>query len=300
MKQYTIAVLGGDKRMDFAARELANRRLTVREWGRRKGDDIAAFAKGARGWFADVDALMLPLPTSTDGTHLSTPLLDNGNGLRMETLFCAAPKKRWFVGRLSESLLLRAEREGIHPTDYFQNELLQLKNALPTAEGAIEIAMRELPVVLNGTKVAIIGYGRIGEVLAAKLNALGARVSVYARRQISCVRAELAGNRAVQIFSLPENENTLCFDTETRVIFNTVPSRLLTRTVLQNLARECLVIDLASAPGGVDQPAAEELGIRSIWATALPGKCSPESAGIILGQTVYSILTETQHKSSDF
>ena len=293
MKQYTIAVLGGDQRMDFAARELARRGLTVREWGRRKSDDAAAFAKDAPKWFLDVDALMLPLPTSIDGTHLSTPLLDSSEGLRMETLFCAAPNKRWFVGRLSDSLLLRAEREGIHPTDYFHSELLQLKNALPTAEGAIEIAMRELPVVLTDTRVAVVGYGRIGELLAAKLNALGAKVTVYARREISCVRAELAGSRAVQISSLPENENTLCFDTETRVIFNTVPSWLLTRSVLQKLTLECLIIDLASAPGGVDRIAAEELGIRSIWATALPGKCAPESAGIILGQTVYSILTET-------
>ncbi len=295
MKTCVIAVLGGDKRMDFAARELVRLGYDVREWGRHKGDDAAVFSKIAREWLSGVDALMLPLPTSLDGTHLWMPLCNSDDGLRMETLFCVAPTKLWLVGRFGESLRLRADREGIHWIDYFDSEILQLKNALPTAEGAIEIAMRELPVVLEGTKVAVIGYGRIGEVLSFKLKALGANVTVYARRRDVCARAELLGCFAKQIVG----ERSLNFDTDTRVIFNTVPSRLFPRTVLQTLPSECLIIDLASAPGGVDTTAASELGIRSIWATALPGKCAPESAGIILGQTVHSILLDA-HGRSDF
>lgn len=288
MKKTVIAVLGGDKRMDFAARELVRMGYDVREWGRGEGDDAAAFSKIAKEWLSDVDVLMLPLPTSLDGTHLSTPLCQGDEKLRMETLFSTAPNKLWLVGRFSESLRLRAERAGVRWIDYFESEILQLKNALPTAEGAIEIAMRELPVVLDGTKVAVIGYGRIGEVLSAKLKALGADVTVWARRREVCARAELMGYTAVQI----AGEGSLDFDTSTRVIFNTVPSRLFTRAVLQMLPDDCMIIDLASAPGGVDMGAAAELGIRSIWATALPGKCAPESAGVILGQTLHSILLD--------
>ena len=286
MQKCVIAVLGGDKRMNFAARELVRLGYGVREWGRCESDDAAQFAKTAHDWLADVDALMLPLPTSLDGTHLFTPFLKDGEGLRMETLFYAAPDKLWLVGRFGEALRLRAERENIRWIDYFDSEILQLKNALPTAEGAIEIAMRELPVVLDGTKVAVIGYGRIGEVLSTKLKLLGAEVTVYARRLTVCARAELLGCFAKQIVQ----DSDLIFDKDTRVIFNTVPHRLLTRSVLQALYKECIIIDLASAPGGVDMTAAEALGICSIWATALPGKCAPESAGIILGQTVHSII----------
>ena len=274
--------------MDFAARELARLGYDVREWGRGNGDDAAAFSKIAKEWFLDVDVLMLPLPTSLDGVHLSLPLCQSEEKLRMETLFSAAPDKLWLVGRFGEALRLRADREGICWIDYFENEILQLKNALPTAEGAIEIALRELPVVLDGTKVSVIGFGRIGEVLAQKLKALGAEVTVWARRREVCVRAELLGNSAKWI----AGEDSLAFDTNTRVIFNTVPSRLFSRSVLQKLVRECIIIDLASAPGGVDMGAATELGIRALWATALPGKCAPESAGVILGQTVHSILSD--------
>ena len=284
----TIAVLGGDERMNFAAHTLGQLGYDVREWGRREEDDAVIFSKTARSWLLDVDVLMLPLPTSLDGTHLWRPLLKNGEELRIETIFNAAPEKLWLVGRFGESLRLRADREKIRWVDYFESEILQLKNALPTAEGAIEIAMRELPVVLDGTKVAVIGYGRIGEVLSQKLKLLGADVTVYARRPEVCARAELLGCFAKQILG----EHSLDFDTNTRVIFNTVPSRLFVRTVLKALPRDCLIIDLASAPGGVDMTAAKELGIRSIWATALPGKCAPESAGVILGQTVHSILLD--------
>ena len=293
MQKLVIAVLGGDKRMDFAALELARRGYTVREWGRREDDDPVAFAKIAREWLADVDVLMLPLPTSLDGTHLSTPLPKSREGLRMETLFCAAANPLWLVGRFGESLRGRAERENIRWIDYFDEEILQLKNALPTAEGAIEIAMHELPVVLDGTRVAIIGYGRIGEVLSAKLALLGADVTVYARRPEACTRAEVMGHRSMRILQ----ETPLFVDADTRVIFNTVPYRLFDRAALQKLPKGCLIIDLASAPGGVDASAAGKLGIRSIWATALPGKCAPESAGIILGETAHSILQDTPWRS---
>lgn len=293
MKKTAIAVLGGDKRMDFAARELVRTGYDVRQWGRQESDDAESFSKTAKEWLSDVDALMLPLPTSFDGTHLWMPLCRSDEKLRMETLFAAAPDKIWLVGRLSESLSLRAGRENVFLIDYFESEILQLKNAIPTAEGAIEIAMRELPVVLNGTRASVIGYGRIGEVLSAKLKALGADVTVWARRREACARAETMGYGSRQIVG----ESSLVFDTDTRIIFNTVPTRLFTRAVLQKIGKECVILDLASAPGGVDMEAAVELGIRSIWATALPGKCAPESAGIILGQTVHSILSDDSIRS---
>ena len=292
MKRRVIAVLGGDIRMNFAARKLVELGYDVREWGRNRDDDAIVFSKQAEEWFSDVDALMFPLPTSFDGTHMWTPLREIGDDLRMETFFRSAANKLWLVGRLNESLSLRIKQEGIDCIDYFESEILQLKNALPTAQGAIEIAMRELPIVLDGAKVAVIGYGRIGEVLSHKLKVLGANVTVYARRQESCIRAEIFGCNSKQIIQSSRGDGIFNFDTNTRVIFNTVPSRLFTRSVLQSLPKECLIIDLASAPGGIEMNAANELGIRFIWATALPGKCAPESAGIILGETVHSILLD--------
>jgi dipicolinate synthase subunit A len=235
-------------------------------------------------------AVILPLPVTLDGVRVHCPLGEVGEGLRLSTLLQAMRGKHLFGGRLSDELLEEAKRYGVSCTDYFQSEELQLRNALPTVEGAICIAMQELPVTLFDTCAAVIGYGRIGAMLAQRLRVLGMRVSVLARRQEALVQAELCGHRPV-LLSERTFLNSNAIPDDCRVLFNTVPSLILTREVLQTLPPKCVLIDLASVPGGVDQRAAQELGLRSIWATALPGRHTPESAGEILGQTLAHLLT---------
>jgi dipicolinate synthase subunit A len=76
------------------------------------------------------------------------------------------------------------------------------------------------------------------------------------------------------------------------VIFNTVPNRIFVGDALDSIPRNCLFVDLASAPGGIDFATAEQRGLRAIWATALPGKYSPETAGVMIAETVETILSD--------
>ena len=55
-------------------------------------------------------------------------------------------------------------------------------NAIPTAEGAIQIAMEEMPVTIHGSKAFVLGFGRVGETLAKMLNGIGAKTYVAARK----------------------------------------------------------------------------------------------------------------------
>ncbi len=284
MKKATIAVLGGDVRMHYAARTLHSLGYTVLEWGREGGTSASNAALFEILERADV--WMLPLPATEDGVHLLLRA-EGFDAIRLETLLRMANGKQIYGGRLPPAFCELAERMGIFVCDYFDSEALQYRNALPTAEGAIEIAMREIPVTIDGARFAILGYGRIGEVLAQRLVALGAEVCVYARKQSARSKAELLHCTAKV---LAEEDDLLGFDPTTRVIFNTVPVRILSRAVLAHLPKECVVIDLASAPGGADPIAAKELGVPLIWATALPGKYAPESAGGYLGQTVDELL----------
>ena len=75
------------------------------------------------------------------------------------------------------------------------------------------------------------------------------------------------------------------------VIFNTVPAPIIRRDTL-TAARNCLIIDLASKPGGVDISAAKDIGTRVIWALGLPGKVAPVTAGNIIKETIYNIFSE--------
>lgn len=159
-------------------------------------------------------------------------------------------------------------------------------NALPTAEGAVQIALEELPVTLHGARALVLGYGRVGKLTAHRLAALGAQVTVAARSYEALAWAEAYGHAAQQLSDL---SGYLCgYD----LVVNTVPRRVLTRELLEELKEGCLVIDLASKPGGVDFQSAAELGVRCVWALSLPGKVAPVTAASALRDTIYNMLRE--------
>lgn len=159
-------------------------------------------------------------------------------------------------------------------------------NAPPTAEGTVQIALEELPITLHGARVLVIGYGRVGKAAAQRFAALGARVSVSARKYEDLAWAEAMGYGVEQTGALV---GWLCgYD----LVVNTVPARVLSGRELRDLKEGALVIDLASKPGGVDFDAAARLGVKVVWALSLPGKVAPVSAGRAIKNTIYNILTE--------
>ena len=150
----------------------------------------------------------------------------------------------------------------------------------------MQIAMEELPVTLHGARVLVLGFGRLGKLTAHRLHALGSHVSVAARKWSDLAWAEAYGYTPEHIEHL---DGFLCpYD----LVVNTVPVRVLDATRLADLRPGCLVIDLASKPGGVDLEAASALGVRVIWALSIPGKVAPVTAGKIIRDTIYHILNE--------
>jgi dipicolinate synthase subunit A len=172
--------------------------------------------------------------------------------------------------------------------DYFAREELAVKNAVPTAEGAIQIAMEELPTTLQDTRVLVIGFGRLGKMLAQRLRGLGAQVTVSARSYADLAWIEALGFQAERTDEL---EGWLC---NYGLIINTVPALVLGEAALEDVSPDCLLLDLASRPGGIDREAAAALGLKVIWALSLPGKVAPATSGRIIRDTVYHILQEVE------
>lgn len=290
-----LAVLGGDQRQIFMTRRLAEAGHEVLVWGLGACSKEIGDARVSEGWEAAVkasDAVILPLPVSSDGVRVHCPLQSEDVFLRIPALLEALGDRFLLGGRFTDAMRGIVPQKGGRWIDYFESEVLQLKNALPTAEAAISIAMRELPVTLDGSAVAVLGFGRIGALLSEKLHGLGAHVTVYARRSEQLALAALHHHAVARLgcktgYTVAEQLPNSC-----RVIFNTVPHRILGREQLVRLPKNCVLIDLASPPGGVDHNAAAELGLKSIWATALPGRCTPESAGLILADVIQEILSE--------
>lgn len=230
--------------------------------------------------------VVLPLPVmSGEGETLNTPLSavphtlsEVMNALRPGQVVCAGK-----VPRRAEEL---AAARGLRLFDYFAREELAVANAVPTVEGALQIAMEELPITLHGARVLVIGYGRVGKLLTHRLWSLGARVSVSARKCADLAWAEAYGYGTEHTERL---EGWLCgYD----LVINTVPARVLDAARLADLKPNCLVIDLASLPGGVDLEAAGHLGTKVIWALSLPGKVAPVTSGKYIQDTIYNILEE--------
>lgn len=146
--------------------------------------------------------------------------------------------------------------------------------------------MEELPITLHGARVLVAGNGRIGSQLAERLRALHAEVWVSARSARDLARIEAAGHHALRTGALAGH--LAGFD----LVINTVPAPVFGSGELAELRADCLVIDLASKPGGVDFAAASQLGRRVIWALSLPGKVAPVSAARAIRDTVYTILQE--------
>lgn len=181
---------------------------------------------------------------------------------------------------------MKQYRSFIHWKSFLRTYLCPFANTVPTAEGAIQIALEEMPVTLHGSRVLVIGYGRLGRALAPRLAGLGAKVSVAARKYTALAWAEGFGFGTEHTGEL---KGWLCgYD----LIVNTVPALVLGEEELRELHPECVVIDLASLPGGVDYQAASTLGIKAIQALSLPGRVAPATAAIYLRNTICHILNE--------
>lgn len=189
-------------------------------------------------------------------------------------------------GRVDPVTAALAAERGLTIRDYFAREELAVANAVPTAEGAVQIAMEQLPITIHGARVLVVGFGRVGRALAQRLAALGAKVTVAARRYESLAWAQASGYGAEQTGQLA---GWLCgYD----LVVNTVPALVLGEAELADLKPDCLVLDLASKPGGVDLEAAGRLGRTVIWALSLPGKVAPVTAGSAIKNTIYHMLHE--------
>ena len=277
----SFAVIGGDQRQLYCAKSAARDGYVVHICCFENYDDaVKAECEDISSALDKSDAVILPLPVSKDGENLFSPyscLPVNVSSLFSEIggekpVFCG------LKGKTPSELF-----KGINCYYYGTRDDFAAANAVPTAEGAIEIAMKSSPVTINGSRCLVVGYGRIGRVLSHFLCGLGADVTVSARKSSDLEFIRAAGMKAVRTNSLSGSYD---------FIFNTVPALVLSREALASCAAGAVIIDLASAPGGVDRNAAAMMSVPVYHALSLPGKTAPEKAGIIIKNAVYNIIGE--------
>lgn len=287
MESKTFAVIGGDSRQARLCGLLAQEGHTVRTCALERCSLPAGVGQEetVRAACAGADCVILPMPLSRERGILNAPLSREGCTvadvfavIEAGTLVCA--------GSVAQEGMELARKQGLRLVDYFEREDLKIANAVPTAEGAIQIAMEEMPITLNGSRCLVIGCGRISRLLAPRLRALGADVAVSARKPADFALIRAMGCRPLLTGALEYEVQG--FD----AIFNTVPSLVLGKPQLRRVREDAVVIDLASKPGGLDFAYASELGLQVHWALSLPGKVAPLTSATIIRDTICAILEE--------
>lgn len=289
-----FAVIGGDLRIIKLVKMLAEEGNKVYVFGLEKAEELKSHEniifseKLSKAIPEDVEVVIGPIPFSSNGVNINAPFSNNEISVRELIHYLNA--KILIAGSIMPDVYNMANDEYVEIIDIMKREELAVLNTVATAEGAIEIAIANTNKIIHGSKVLILGFGRIGKVLARKMSGLSAKVTCAARKEEDLAWIRAYGHNETNINVL--GENLAEFD----IIVNTVPHLILNKERLQYVKDECLLIDLASNPGGIDKKEAKERNLKLIWALALPGKVAPITTAEFIKDTIYNILKEVYKK----
>lgn len=217
----------------------------------------------------DVTHLLLPIPSfEADGRI-------RGGGI-LEHILADLPENITVIG----GNLTHPSLQGYRTIDLLKDPYYVAQNAHITADCALRVAGRRLQTVFRGCPILVIGWGRIGKCLASQLMALGADITVAARKEPDRAILQALGYQAVDPLQLNETLSKY------RVIFNTAPAPVLSDAQVLLCRTDCLKIELASTNGIA--------GAYVIPARGLPGKEAPESSGKLIAELVMRIIVKKE------
>ena len=281
-----FSIIGGDLRIIELAKMLSSEDNNVFTFGLEQAErfnnkniinckDIDEFVNAG-------DIIIGPIPFSKDGIVINTPF--SNNKILISDFINKIDSKTFIAGSIKPNVYELAKNKNIVIIDLMERDDLAILNAIATAEGAISEAILNTPKILHKSKVLILGFGRIAKVLAQKLVGLSVDVTCAARKIQDLAWITSYGYNKTNINELGENLRN--YD----IIINTVPHIILDENRLQYVRKDCLIIDLASSPGGIDKKVAEEKGIKCITALAIPGKIAPITSAKFIKDIIYDIL----------
>ena len=283
-----ISIIGGDLRIVYLVELWINEGFKVYTYGLEESDSInnnssINVCTNAQECMESSNLIISSIPFSKDNIFVNSCF--SRNNIRIDEITKYIENKTFIAGNISNKFYEQIEnKNNVKVFDIMNSEEFAILNTISTAEGALKIAIEETNFTIHSSNVLILGFGKIGKVLAKILNAMGAKVFCEARKKEDLAWIETYGYEKVPLNELDKYLGK--FD----IVFNTIPNIVLDIAKLKLLKKEVLIIDLASKPGGVDREAANNLNLKTIWALALPGKIAPKSAAQIIKKTIENEL----------
>lgn len=277
-----FAVIGGDLRLNYLAKELAYDNNQVYVYGLQDLEDIQNIhlCDALEEVIYDSNIVISSIPFSKDNINIYAPF--SKNEIKLTSIAEYLNNKIFFAGSISDTFYDLADGKNIEIIDLMKEESLTILNTIATAEGAISEIISNTNINLHGSKVLILGFGRVAKTLAKKLSGLDAYVTCAARKEKDFAWIETLGYNIENINELGQNLNK--YD----IIVNTVPQLIMNEDRLKKVKKDCLIMDLASKPGGVDEEFCKKEKIKFIWALAIPGKVSPKTSAQFIKTTIYN------------
>lgn len=284
-----IAVLGGDARQLEVIRKLTelDAKLSLVGFDQLNQTFIGATKMDiAELDFSDFDAIILPVP----GTNLSgeiETIFSNEKIVLEEEMLMETPEHcvvfSGITNRYLDEIITKSKRKLIK---LFERDDVAIFNSIPTVEGTIMMVIQNTDFTIHGSNVIVLGFGRTGMSVARVFSCLGAHVKVGARKSEDIARITELGLKPFHIANLEHEVE------EVDIVINTVPSIIVTASVISKMPIHTLIIDLASKPGGTDFRYAEKRGIKALLAPGLPGIVAPKTAGKIVANVISQLLKE--------
>ena len=283
--QYDFAIIGGDKRQVYMANELIARNFSVIVYGLQ--DPVLDLSCKAADSLAEAitsgQNLLTPIPVSKDGnTIIAQNVKPDLTVVQLCNLLSAGQKL--FGGCLTEEMKKICESKDISYLDFMEQEEIVLFNTIATAEGTIAEAILSSSSNLHGSSCMILGFGRCARTLAEKLKCLCGSIDIAARSPVALAAANAASFGTVPLSRLDEKIGSYDY------IINTIPSLIITRELLIKTNPNVVIIDISSAPGGVDFNASKELCRNARLCLGLPGKYAPKASADFLIEYLLTIL----------
>ncbi|MDQ0113130.1 dipicolinate synthase subunit DpsA [Paenibacillus harenae] len=288
-----VLLLGGDARQLEIIRKLTelDAGVTVCGFdGLHSSLDGAVQAEFDEQLFEGVDALLLPA-VGTDDEGIIHAVFSGRQMKLTEAHIAKLPKHcKVYAGMAKPYLRQLCEQNDIALVELFDRDDVAIYNSIPTAEGAIMMAIQNTDFTIHGSTSMVLGLGRTGFTLARTLQGLGSKVKVGVRRSEQFARASEMGLEPFYMGVLQQQVGNI------DLLFNTIPTMIVTAQIIANLPSRAVVIDLASKPGGTDFRFAEKRGIKAMLAPGLPGIVAPKTAGRIIADCLTQLILDDSIK----
>jgi dipicolinate synthase subunit A len=286
----SIGIIGGDLRQVYMANQLADQGHDVYIYGMIDHYLLAQCKQvSSLSQLVHQSNLIIgPIPLTSNKTTIHTittaPSDFTLEELKKQLQETIGNQPLLLAGMIPDALREWLSCIGISYYDFMKDDNIACANAVATAEGAIAMAVEKSSGNIQNSHSLIIGYGKCGKVLAQKVKALNSHVTICARKETVRSEASSYGYTTIDFESLTKTLPTYDY------IYNTIPVVILTKERLLSISRDTTIIDIASAPGGIDYPAAKELRLNATLYLGIPGKIAPRASAQILINKLLPLL----------